>query len=69
MELRAAQRRMKGVTLQYTGDDRVFFDDVAGIGDAKVVNPKPCSHVHCAAANAARSDLQFAMVIICCSYP
>lgn len=27
---------MTGVTLQYTDDDRVFFEDVAGIGDAKV---------------------------------
>lgn len=34
-KLRAAQRRMKGVKLQYTKDDRVFFDDVAGIGAAK----------------------------------
>ena len=34
-KLRAAQRRMKGVKLQYTADDRVFFDDVAGIGAAK----------------------------------
>lgn len=33
---RAAKRKMTGVTLQYTDDDRVFFEDVAGIGDAKV---------------------------------
>ena len=33
---RAAKRKMKGITLQYTEDERVFFDDVAGIGDAKV---------------------------------
>jgi len=34
-KLRAAQRKMKGVKLQYTSDDRVFFDDVAGIGASK----------------------------------
>jgi hypothetical protein len=27
---------MKGITLQYTEEERVFFSDVAGIGDAKV---------------------------------
>ena len=34
--MRAVGRQMKGVKLQYTADDRVFFDDVAGIGQAKV---------------------------------
>jgi len=33
---REAKRKMKGISLQYTEDDRVFFSDVAGIGDAKV---------------------------------
>lgn len=42
-KLRAAQRRMKGVNLQYTKDDRVFFDDVAGIGAAKV-RARPPAH-------------------------
>lgn len=28
--------RARGMKLQYTDDDRVFFDDVAGIGNAKV---------------------------------
>ena len=32
---RDAKRKMKGISLQYTEDDRVFFSDVAGIGDAK----------------------------------
>ncbi len=32
---REAKRKMKGISLQYTEDDRVFFSDVAGIGDAK----------------------------------
>ncbi|KAK9816556.1 hypothetical protein WJX72_001883 [[Myrmecia] bisecta] len=36
VKVRAAQRRMKGVKLQYTDEDRVFFDDVQGIGDAKI---------------------------------
>ena len=36
VKMRQAQREMKGVKLQYTDDDRVTFDDVAGIGDAKV---------------------------------
>lgn len=34
--MRAAKRKMKGVNLQYVADRRVFFDDVAGIGEAKV---------------------------------
>ena len=33
---REAKRKMKGITLQYTEEERVFFSDVAGIGDAKV---------------------------------
>ena len=37
--MRAVGRQMKGVKLQYTADDRVFFDDVAGIGQAKVRQP------------------------------
>ena len=32
---REAKRKMKGISLQYTEEDRVFFSDVAGIGDAK----------------------------------
>ena len=36
-KLKAAQRQLKGVKLQYTdAKEAVFFDDVAGIGDAKV---------------------------------
>lgn len=36
-EMRRLQRQMKGVKLQYIAeDDTVFFDDVAGIGEAKV---------------------------------
>lgn len=36
-KLKAAQRQLKGVKLQYTdAKESVFFDDVAGIGDAKV---------------------------------
>ena len=35
VRMRQAQRRMKGVKLQYTDEDRVTFDDVAGIGPAK----------------------------------
>ncbi|KAL3160769.1 hypothetical protein ABBQ38_009182 [Trebouxia sp. C0009 RCD-2024] len=35
-EMRRLQRQMKGVKLQYIAeDDTVFFDDVAGIGEAK----------------------------------
>lgn len=36
-KIKAAQRQLKGVKLQYTDvKETVFFDDVAGIGDAKV---------------------------------
>jgi cell division protease FtsH len=36
-KLKAAQKQLKGVKLQYTdATEAVFFDDVAGIGDAKV---------------------------------
>jgi hypothetical protein len=36
-EMRRLQRQMKGVKLQYIAEnDDVFFDDVAGIGEAKV---------------------------------
>lgn len=36
-EMRRLQRQMKGIKLQYMAtDDTVFFDDVAGIGEAKV---------------------------------
>lgn len=36
-EMRRLQRQMKGVKLQYIAEnDSVFFDDVAGIGEAKV---------------------------------
>lgn len=36
-EMRRLQRQMKGVKLQYIAEnDTVFFDDVAGIGEAKV---------------------------------
>ena len=36
-EMRKLQRQMKGVKLQYIAEnDAVFFDDVAGIGEAKV---------------------------------
>ena len=40
IKMRKAKRQMKGVKLQYTDDDRVTFDDVAGIGESKV---SPCS--------------------------
>lgn len=36
IQLRKAQRQMKGVRLQYMNDGRIMFDDVAGIRDAKV---------------------------------
>ena len=37
MKLRKAQSEMKGIKLQYTEEQRVImFDDVAGIGEAKV---------------------------------
>jgi ATPase family associated with various cellular activities (AAA) len=36
IKMRSAKRKMKGVNLQYVADRRVFFDDVAGIGEAKV---------------------------------
>ncbi|KAK9823015.1 hypothetical protein WJX81_007049 [Elliptochloris bilobata] len=36
VRMRQAQRNMKGVKLQYTEAGRITFDDVAGIGDAKV---------------------------------
>ena len=36
VRMREAQRNLRGVTLQYMEDDIVTFDDVAGIGDAKV---------------------------------
>lgn len=37
--MRQLQRKMKtrGMKLQYADDDEVFFEDVAGIGNAKVV--------------------------------
>ncbi len=35
IKMRSAKRKMKGVNLQYVADRRVFFDDVAGIGEAK----------------------------------
>ena len=44
---RAAKRKMTGVSLQYTDDDRVFFEDVAGIGDAKVRGPCTLSTLQC----------------------
>lgn len=40
IRLRQAQRKMKGVKLQYTDSGRVTFDDVAGVPGAKV---RPCS--------------------------
>ncbi len=36
VRMRQAQRKMKGVKLQYTDADRVTFDDVAGVPGAKV---------------------------------
>ena len=44
---------MRGITLQYTEDDRVFFDDVAGVGDAKVSVPAPTEPAHCSLVLAA----------------
>ena len=39
---------MKGITLQYTEEERVFFSDVAGIGDAKVLcSSSGSAHVRC----------------------
>ena len=42
IKMRKAKRQMKGVKLQYTDDDRVTFDDVAGIGESKV-SPAPAA--------------------------
>ena len=39
VRMRQAQRKMKGVKLQYTDSDRVTFDDVAGVPGAKVELP------------------------------
>jgi hypothetical protein len=36
VRMRQAQRKMKGVKLQYTDSGRVYFDDVAGVAGAKV---------------------------------
>ena len=36
VRMRQAQRKMKGVKLQYTDSGRVTFDDVAGVPGAKV---------------------------------
>jgi hypothetical protein len=36
IRLRQAQRKLKGVKLQYTDSGRVTFDDVAGVPGAKV---------------------------------
>ena len=44
VRMRQAQRKMKGVKLQYTDANRVTFDDVAGVGPAKVGFPSV--HVH-----------------------
>lgn len=41
MRMRQAQRKMKGVKLQYTDETTVTFDDVAGIGEAKARPPAP----------------------------
>ena len=35
-QIREAQRKLRGVKLQYSDAETIFFDDVAGIGDAKV---------------------------------
>ncbi len=40
IKMRAAKRKMRGVNLQYVADRRVFFDDVAGIGEAKARRPR-----------------------------
>jgi hypothetical protein len=42
IKMRSAKRKMKGVNLQYVADRRVFFDDVAGIGEAKVSHRVAC---------------------------
>lgn len=43
-EMRRLQRQMKGIKLQYIAEnDTVFFDDVAGIGEAKVC----LQRIHC----------------------
>ncbi len=39
VRMRQAQRKMKGVKLQYTDSGRVTFDDVAGVPGAKVHVP------------------------------
>ncbi len=45
-EMRRLQRQMKGVKLQYIAEnDSVFFDDVAGIGEAKVSVMRICQVV------------------------
>lgn len=47
IKMRSAKRKMKGVNLQYVADRRVFFDDVAGIGEAKVSKGfRACCHAH-----------------------
>ena len=44
-EMRRLQRQMKGVKLQYIAEnDSVFFDDVAGIGEAKVCSTINMKH-------------------------
>ena len=45
IRMRKAQSEMKGVKLQYTDEGRVMFQDVAGIGEAKVLPPPPPSLV------------------------
>ncbi|KAK2076235.1 hypothetical protein QBZ16_001167 [Prototheca wickerhamii] len=35
-QIREAQRKLRGVKLQYSDAETIFFDDVAGIGDAKL---------------------------------
>ena len=39
VRMRQAQRKMRGVKLQYTDANRVTFDDVAGVGPAKACAP------------------------------
>ena len=60
-EMRRLQRQMKGVKLQYIAEnDTVFFDDVAGIGEAKV------SHLPCLLALSAVLSGLVALFVTCC---
>lgn len=63
-EMRRLQRQMKGVKLQYIAeDDTVFFDDVAGIGEAKVMR---CATGCCVLTAVLPLHAVMAMLSLCC---